>query len=66
MVELAKEVVWQLDGLEYRLGTSRILNGESLFSMLRKDVSDDELCKTWIVGGGRHLLQKNNPITVIS
>ena len=54
-----------MDGLEYRLGTAKILNGESLFSKLRKDMSDDELCKAGIVGGGRPPT-KNNMIMVIS
>jgi hypothetical protein len=42
-VGLAKEVVRQGDGTEYEMGTDGRLNDERTFSMLGKDVSDDEL-----------------------
>lgn len=44
---LAKEVVRQADGSEYELGGEE----RTLFSMLGKDISDDELREAGIVGG---------------
>ena len=44
---LAREVVRQADGSEYELG-----GGERKFSMLGRDVSDDELREAGMVGGG--------------
>jgi len=49
---LAKEVIQQGDGMEYELGSDGSLDEEKVFSMLGKDVSDDELRDAGIVGGG--------------
>ncbi|KAL7540117.1 hypothetical protein ACHAXR_009875 [Thalassiosira sp. AJA248-18] len=49
---LAKEVIQQGDGTEYELGTDGSLNEEDIFSMLGKDISNDELREAGIVGGG--------------
>lgn len=48
-VGLATEVVQQGDGTEYELGTDGSLNEDNLFSMLGKDVSNDELREAGIV-----------------
>jgi len=48
-VGLATEVVQQGDGTEYELGTDVSLNEDNLFSMLGKDVSNDELREAGIV-----------------
>lgn len=48
---LAKEVIQQGDGMEYELGTDGTMDEEKTFSMLGKDVSDDELREAGIVGG---------------
>ncbi|KAL3792713.1 hypothetical protein ACHAW5_005818 [Stephanodiscus triporus] len=51
-VGLAKEVVRQADGSEYELGTAGSVNGKKrAFSMLGRDVSDDELREAGIVTG---------------
>lgn len=50
-VGLAKEVVRQGDGTEYEMGADGRLNDERTFSMLGKDVSDDELREAGIAGG---------------
>lgn len=47
---LAKEVIQQGDGTEYELGSDGNLNEDSLFSMLGKGVSDDELREAGLVG----------------
>jgi len=48
---LAKEVIQQGDGTEYELGSDGSLDQENTFSMLGKDISNDELRDAGITGG---------------
>mmetsp|Transcript_7891 Transcript_7891/g.14274 ORF Transcript_7891/g.14274 Transcript_7891/m.14274 type:complete len:479 (-) Transcript_7891:59-1495(-) len=48
---LAKEVLQQGDGTEYELGSDGSLDEERKFSMLGKEVSEDELREAGIMGG---------------
>lgn len=49
-VGLAKEVIQQSDGKEYELGQDSALSEENIFSMLGKDITNDELREAGIVG----------------
>ena len=49
-VGLAKEVIQQSDGKEYELGPDSELSEDNIFSMLGKDITNDELREAGIIG----------------
>jgi len=61
---LAKEIIQQGDGSEFEVGNGDSVNIEDrkTFSMLGKDISDDELRMAGIIGGGVRRGNNNNNI----